>query len=403
MRVPPRKFLMVALLPLLAGCQDLDARMGVLAERAEEQQARMGGRPYIRPGLEPLYAPKPAPPAEDAAPMPVPPESELVPFPAGRLAPEQAEVLLAGDPLAQRFLALKALTAQGLVPVDEAAARKQENLGALLPLTAPRPPAAGLEAPIPPLAEVTERFRGLGTGAERGSHATRVAERDFLTDALLPKAPSQRQPYGPPDIASARKLQDRLGRLEDAGLITPDEREGESVAVDKLIAGGTLPPVLEPPPPPPPPEAAKPKPKPSTGRGNRMAGGVSGKLEIIPSPPGVEAPRLAPGAKGPAGMHLLSMGTAAHGDKAWEALVKEHGELSGLGHTVARTDLGDLGVTYRLIAGPVESARAESLCATLKARGQACTPTPFPATPAPSPAATPAAAPAPAPSPAADK
>lgn len=370
-----RKFLIVALLPLVAGCQRMQLELDTLAAQVDQTQARVDGRPYIRPGLESLYAPKPPPPEQEPLPVPVPPAAEAVPFPVGTLSPEQAEILLAGDPMALRFLALKQLTLLGLVPVAEAEARKDTNLGALLPLSAPLPPSAGLEGPVPPLKEMAGRFGGLGTGTVRGNPTTWSTERDFLTDSLLPKVPARRQPYSPPDIASARKLQDRLGRLEDAGLITPEQRATETDAINRLIAGGTLPEVVEPPKPPPAPKTVKK----TSGRGNRMPGGVSGKLEVIPSPPGVEAPKLATGAKGPAGLHLLSMGSAAHGDKAWEALIKEHAELSGLGHTVSRADLGDLGVTYRLLAGPVEPAQAESLCATLLTRGQACTPTPFPA------------------------
>lgn len=362
----PRKMLMVALLPLVAACQ-------TVAPDPVTGQAPAPIR--IRPGLESLYEPKPIIlPEERQEIVIVPPPPEAVPFPAGTLNPEQAEILLAGDPMALRFLALKQLTARGLVPPDDASARKDTNLGALLPLTTEQPPAAGLEQPIPPLSEIYDRFNGLGHATVRGTPATHWAERNFLTDALLPKAPAKRQPYSPPDIASARKLQNRLARLEDSGLITPQQRAAENDAVDKLIAGGTLPEVLTPPEPPKPPVKKK-----KPGRGNRMPGGVSGRFEIIPSPPGVEAPKLAPAAKGPAGVHLLSMGSAAHGDKAWDALVKEHPELNGLGHTVTRADLGELGVTYRLLAGPMEPAQAESLCAALKPRGQTCTPTPFPA------------------------
>lgn len=375
----PHAFLMVALLPLLAACPSVNSvntEMDAMAARVDRMNSQVNGTPYIRPGLESLYAPKPPPPLAEQQPMPVPPPDEAVPFPPGRLSPERAEMLLAGDPMALRFLALKHLTARGLVPVEEASARKDANLGVLLPLTAAQAPATGLDRPIPPLPEMVERFNGLGTGGVRGNGPTRASERDFLLDSLLPKAPAQRQALTPPDIASARKLQDRLARLEDAGLVSPYERAREIEAVDQLIASGVLPEVLEPPKPPEPPKA-KPK-KTVSGRGNRMPGGVSGRLEVIPSPPGVEAPKLAGGAKGPAGMHLLSMGSASHGDKAWEALVKEHAELTSLGHVVSRADLGDLGVTYRLIAGPVEAAQAESLCTTLKARGQACTATPFP-------------------------
>lgn len=339
MPFPPRTLLMVALAPLLlAGCQIMNS-------------------------------PRPADMTVALA--------EAPPFPSGRLSHEQAEAVLAGDPMALRFLALKALTERGLLPAGDCAARRDANLGALLPLTAAMPPAAGLELPIPPLTVVIARFDSLGAGHERGNPETRLAERDFLADALLPREPEQRQPYAPHDMTSARKVQDRLGRLEDAGLITPDQRARETEAVDRLMAGGTLPEdvaaIAKPPPEPPRKKAAAP-----AGRGNRMPGGVSGRLEVIPSPPKVEPPRLAAGAQGPAGAHLLSMGSSSHGDKAWEALVKEHGELAGLGHAVSRADLGDLGVTYRLIAGPMDPAQAESLCAALKGRGQTCIPTPFP-------------------------
>jgi hypothetical protein len=368
----PRKLLLVAMLPLIAGCQQAAIELGL-----EEEETAATAKRIVRPGLEQLHPQGPAAaPAVELPPLlPVPPPPEAMPFPAGRLTPERAEILLAGDPMAQRFLALKQLAGRGLVPVQDAAERKEANLGALLPLSAPQPPAAGLERPLPPLSEIVDRFNGLYTGAGRGNAATRAAEQGFLLESLLPKAPPRRQAYAPPDIASARKLQDRLGRLDDAGLITPDERAKESAAIDQLIAGGTLPEVLAPPPPPEPP---KPKKKVGKGRGNRMVGGVSGRFEVIPSPPGVEPPPLGKN-KGPAGMHLLSMGSASHGDKAWEALQKENPELANLGHTVSRADLGDLGVTYRLIAGPLDATQAASVCGILKARGQSCTPTPFPA------------------------
>lgn len=372
----PRKLPFLLLLPLVAGCQRLEMEMDAASARMDEFQAKREGRQYIRPGLEPLYAPRPQAPEDVLSPAPVPPDADYVPFPPGRLTPEQAEILLAGDPMALRFLAVKALAQRGLLPVEDAGQRKDSNLAALLPLTVPQPPAADLETPIPPLADMISRFEGL-SAPKRGNQNPRASERDFLADTLLPKAPARRQQYAPPDLASARKVQDRLGRLEDSGLITPEQRAEESKALDTLMSGGALPEVLEPPkaaePPKPPPKKAA-----AAGRGNRMPGGVSGRLEIVPSPYGVEAPRLAAGAKGPAGVHLLSMGSAGHGDKAWEALVKEHAELNGLGHTVARADLGELGVTYRLLAGPMDPAQAESLCAALKPRGQSCTPTPFP-------------------------
>jgi hypothetical protein len=342
-----RVMLLAAILPLAAGCASRN-----VPEVVE---------------IPPLAAPEPEP---AAAPAPV--------FPVARLDLAQAEVLLAGDPMAQRFLALKGLLERGQIVPDEAQMRRSSNLGALLPLSAPRPPAAGLERPIPPVSEFIDRFTELGTGKPRGTDASREAERAFLLDSLLPKAPASRQQYAPHDRNAVRALKERLGRLEDCGLVSTDERAAELEALDKLVATAALPETLVVAAAPEKPKAKK-KVVGSGGRGSRMPGGVSGKLEVIPSPAGAMPPPLGSGATGPAGIHLLSMGTATHGEKAWDALKKEHAELAELGYKVSRADLGDLGVTYRLIAGPVEPAQAEKLCAALKPRGQTCTPTPFPA------------------------
>lgn len=374
MSLRKRMILMAGVLALTSGCQQIAANMDDINARLYKREVDSAP---IRPGLEPLYNPRPEPPPSriEASPEPVPLPSWALPFPLGRLDGAQAETVLAGDPMALRFLALKRLTEMGELPVDEAMARKDANLGALLPLTTEKPPATGLDRPIPPVAEFVNHYTDLGAGKGKGDDHTRAAERGFMLDALLPKDPPARQRLAPPDLFSARKLLQRLGWLEDAGLVSPLERARETTAVENLMAGGSLPEVLNPPQPPEPP---KPK-KSGLGRGQRMAGGVSGRLEIIPSPPGVTAPRLAAGAKGPAGVHLLSMGSAAHGATAWDALKKEHPELAELGYKVLRTDLGDLGVTYRLVAGPMDAALAEQLCTTLKPRGQTCTPTPFPA------------------------
>ena len=341
-----RVMLLAAVLPLAAGCASPEPPPAV--EKAQ---------------VEPK-APPPATPVQ-AAPA------------APRLSLAQSEVLLAGDPMALRFLALRGLRESAQILPQEAEARRSANIGALLPLSTPTAPAAGLERAIPPLGELIARFAELGSGRPRGTNESRQAERAFMLDSLLPKEPAKRQQYAPHDLASARVLGERLGRLEDSGLISADERAAELAALKRLVTAGTLPELLVAAPPP-----AKPKAKKGvagSGRGARMPGGVSGKLEVIPSPPGAMPPPLAAGAKGPAGIHLLSMGTATHGEKAWDALKKEHAELAELGYKVSRADLGDLGVTYRLIAGPVEPTQAEKLCAALKPRGQTCTPTPFPA------------------------
>ena len=59
---------------------------------------------------------------------------------------------------------------------------------------------------------------------------------------------------------------------------------------------------------------------------------------------------------------------------AWKRLQSKNGDLLGdLGSSVARADLGDRGVYYRLRAGPIASeARAKSLCSALADRKVSC-------------------------------
>lgn len=330
----------------------------------------------IRPGLEPLAnraaAPQATPPATIVAPQPV--AAADLPFPPATVSDAEAAVLLAGDPMALRFLGLRQLAAAGLIPLDDARDRAQTNLGALLPLTEPHPPAAGLDLPSPAPSALLALFHRLA----QHPPAQTAPERQFILDNLLPQRPAAFQALVIPDQESARKALARLQRLEWAGLINAEQHQAEEKAVQALIDGGTLPEKLTPPPPPPPPAPpAKPARK-HGGSGARMPGGVSGQLRVIPSPPGVDAPTLPKDFAGQAGLHLLSMGSASQGDKAWAALTKEHAELAALGFKVVRTDLGDMGVTYRLIAGPTNAAEAERICAALKPRGQSCQPTPFP-------------------------
>lgn len=376
MRPYLRLLVTAALLPLAAGCADMQARVGATADEV----GRLIDPSLPRPGLQGIAMPGEAMPAAMPEPppnLPLPPSDAAMPFPASSRSPAEAERLLEGDPMALRFLALQQLAARGLAPLDEVTTRKDGNMGALLPLTAPQPPATGLDRPIPPLDHIVERFTELTGGPKLtgGTDGTRAAERTFMLDALLPKQPAARMALSPPDQASARQAQARLDRVKDAGLITRSEHAAEAAALAALTP--TLPENVAPPPPPPPPPKKKVVAA-GSGRGQRFPGGVSGKLEVIPSPPGIAAPKVAAGFTGPIGVHLLSMGSAGHGDKAWEALKKEFPELAPLSFKVSRADLGDLGATYRLVAGPLDNASADKLCGDLRAKGQSCQTTPFP-------------------------
>ncbi|OAN55740.1 hypothetical protein A6A05_08275 [Magnetospirillum moscoviense] len=368
----------MALAALAAGCTKFKEE--IETSRAE---AEMQSRPTnIRPGLEPLqYRPQPAMPDQITPERPEQPDPSALPFPWVDIPWSEAEAMLAGDPAALRFLALKQLGQDGLIGLEDVIQRRAANLGALLPITVPTPPAAGLDRPTAPPSSLVKRFNHLFDTA-KGTPETRRAERGFLLDAMMPGAKAPRTTLAAPiDMAQARAGLARLDRLKQTGLITRSEQEGEAQALQKMIADGALPETLivELPPPPPPPPAKKVVKKPGSGRPvGRMEGGVSGRFEVIPSPPQVSAPKIPAGSNAPAGLHLLSMGTAIHAEKAYEALKKEFPDLAPLSFTVSKAELGDLGATYRLIAGPTDPANAEKICADIRAKGQSCQATPFP-------------------------
>ena len=322
--------------------------------------------PLLAAGCDWIEPPPPLPPPKVAQPAPPPPPP--LALPQGHIANGQAARLLADDPMALRFLALRTLAEDGLVTPAEANSRIQANLGALLPLTEAAP-ATGLIQPVPPLDGLVARFRALDSGRGRGDDATRRAERAFLLESLLPADPERREQMTPPDLVAARRLLARVERLEDAGLITEGQQIRETNAVKTLMASGRLPEtvaVVEPP---------KPKPKRVPHKRRPYRGFMA---EVLPNPPGVDAPKLPPGFKGPAGVQLLSMSAAKYGATAWASLTHEHPQLAALTYKVVKADLGNLGVTYRLIAGPLEPTAAATLCMTLVAKGQECAPTPFP-------------------------
>jgi hypothetical protein len=158
----------------------------------------------------------------------------------------------------------------------------------------------------------------------------------------------------------------RIDRLVATGLITGDEAKAEKAALAHFIADyGKTPP------------APKPVAKVRTRR--RPAAPYQGfKPVYVPNPPGVAPPPLVKDAKGPAGVQLLAMAARAYGPRAWTTLKGLYPALAPLSYKVVKANLGDLGTTYRLIAGPLSAKQAEDLCKSLRAKSQSCTPTPFP-------------------------
>lgn len=367
---------LLMLLPLLPACSAVESH--VLSTVTKLEQGMDSNKP--RPGLEPLHQPA-NPPADPAyIPPPVVPEAQDLPFLPRLLTHTEAEALLAGDPAALRFLTIRRLAEIGLIPPADAGERIQTNLAALLPLTTAQPPAVGLFVPAMAPSEMENIIRDLWNQPHT------QGQRDFLVNNVLPKEPKQREPLFIPDKESGRRALARLDRLYQSGLISRSQKDEELAALNALLGGNSLPESLVAQAPPEPVKPVAPK-KPGRGSGSgtgsakpmeRLQGGVTGELKVIPSPMEINAPTLPAGFTGQAGIHLLSMGSASHAEQAWKSLTSEHPQLAALTYKVVRADLGELGVTHRLIAGPLSPANAAEICAGLKPKGQTCQPTPFP-------------------------
>ncbi len=135
-----------------------------------------------------------------------------------------------------------------------------------------------------------------------------------------------------------------------------------------------------------PPTAAAPAPEPSSASpapaasAGPPAAATPTPAPPVPSQPAPErttraatAPPPTPTGKG----YRLQLGSVRTPDAAkaeWERLKREQGDLLGaLGVTVARADLGERGIFYRIQAGPVaDAAAAERQCNELKRRGVGC-------------------------------
>jgi hypothetical protein len=79
-------------------------------------------------------------------------------------------------------------------------------------------------------------------------------------------------------------------------------------------------------------------------------------------------------AKGAAFVQLAALRSQAAADAAWAEKRRAFPDLlSGFSAVVWRVDLGDRGLFYRLLTGPLpDAAAARRLCAALQARGQDC-------------------------------
>jgi len=277
--------------------------------------------------------------------MPPPPAAALVSAvtpasPMTKFADTDANIV-------SRFKTLILLRDQGLITQGEYRTRRQANVGALVPLTAP-PSAAGLDRPFPTTEQVAGRLRAIGRALEVRAMtiSQHASERLMILDALVPAAPVfVANPGIPPQgLMAAADAVRRLERLRTDGLINSDEYTKERAAIE-----GALQP--------------KPPPRPKMVSAANAAGDLT-KMEVKKTGPQ------------PA-VHLASYRTKKAAGLGWAQLRRAHKSLLGkLGPEFTKVNLGrGKGVYYRLKVGPVGSAAAATnLCRVLKKRRQFCEP-----------------------------
>jgi tetratricopeptide (TPR) repeat protein len=263
--------------------------------------------------------------------------------------------------IVSRFTTLKALRDQGLITPDEYAQRRQSNVGALLPLTAP-PPAAGLDRPVPSTEQISSRLNAISRALQMKAITVsqHASERALILDALMPAAPVQVANPGPPPqgLLEAADSVRRLEKLREDGFISSDEYVRERAAIEaavQTVPGGRAPSTMA-----------------ASGQGGMQDGMMAEPAQsamAAPEPPQPAGPQPA--------VHLASYKSQKNADRGWTQLKRAHAaQLGDLSYTVKQVNLGSKGTFYRLIAGPLPSqAEAASLCRDLKRRRQFCEPT----------------------------
>lgn len=276
--------------------------------------------------------------------------SPLEPVTASVLAPSatDAETNVAG-----RFRILKRLLDEGLVTQDEYARRRAANAGALLPFTQ-SPPAQGLERPIPGDEAVVRRLREIGQTLETRATtpAQHAAERATILDALLPERPRKAEaaPLPPKDMIEAGQAVGRVERLRAAGLVSGDEARREKDAIERALD--------------------------TTLGSQRVAGTATGLKAAQPGQNTAQAAAAGKPAAGGWGVRLASGKSEEAARATWEKIrAKYPEELKGLELQVKKTEQGEKGVRWQVLAGPVaDKDAARKLCKTLKLHRQACDP-----------------------------
>lgn len=254
--------------------------------------------------------------------------------------------------VAARFRILKRLLDEGLITPDEYSKRRNTNVGALLPYSAPMPPAMGLERPGPTDEQVVDRLKALSVALESRalSPAEHGAERLAILDALMPGEPRKIDlPVLPPkDVMEAATAVGRVERMRASGLVSAEEARKEKDAVTRVLDS----------------QLAK-QPVSGTATGLRQGAPTNGKN-------GKNGKTSSGGAN-----NGVSLGTAKTEEAAkatWDKLkAKFPEELGSMEASFRASDQGEKGTRWRIVAGPMAGRdQAVKLCKVLKLYRQSC-------------------------------
>ena len=198
--------------------------------------------------------------------------------------------------------------------------------------------------------------------------------------------------HAPGDIAGASIP---LIRADDRPTKVKPERPGgmEIPDRDKLIYSPTRPvverllpppekPMPRPVPPPPgplaqreqPPATASSPPAPPPAATPQAPQSAAAAPPAKPPPPLAAPPKTAATATAGTRLQLGSVRSEDEARQEWERIKRKNADLLGtLSVTPIRADLGDKGIYYRVVAGPVaDPAAAERICSELKQRSVGC-------------------------------
>ena len=260
--------------------------------------------------------------------------AQAAPVPSGRVETAVLSPVGAASAVAERFLVLRRLRDEQLVTPEEYQVRRAANIGALLPMSS-RPPAEGLDRPVPAAERIEDRLREMQKALRNHAISAQEyeTERGIILDGLLPARPERLagRETPPADVLAAAARAREIERLRALGLIGDDEAQAERRAVEAALRPAPAP-------------AARPETLVPT----------SGKSVMV---------------------RLASYRTEALAKAGWADLKKRFpAELGRLSPRTRKVKVRDKGTFVRLYAGPLPGrSAAADLCGTLKRKKQFCT------------------------------